>query len=255
MKLSIIVPMFNEVENVPRLRNELLPVLRELAARQAVEVIFVDDGSRDGTDRALRRTFSHRSSDQLRFTAVHHFRNRGLGAALRTGLAAASGEVVMTIDSDGSYDFSEIPALLAYMGPGVDIVTASPYHRDGNVVGVPGSRLILSKGCSLIYRLLVDRRVRTYTSLFRAYRRAVVQNVWFVDDGHQAVAEMLVRGILLGCKVVEYPAVLQRRSVGFSKARVVRTIAAHLRLQFLLFLYRISLKDPVWLALRNRAAT
>jgi dolichol-phosphate mannosyltransferase len=255
MKVSIVVPMFNEVESVPRLRREMLPVVRKLAKRMDVEVIFVDDGSRDGTDRALRHAFSGRGSERLQFTTIHHVRNRGLGSALRTGFLAAGGDVVVTTDSDGTYAYSEIPALLDRMQPGVDIVTASPYHPDGGIVGVPASRLLLSRGCSLIYRLLVDRRVWTYTSMFRAYRRAVVKYVAFGDDGHQAVAEMLVRGLLLGCKVAEYPAVLKRRAYGVSKARIVATVRAHLRFQLQILSYRVSLKDPVWMTLRDRVTS
>jgi dolichol-phosphate mannosyltransferase len=254
MKLSIVVPMFNEVENVPKLRQELLPVLHKLAKQQPVEVIFVDDGSRDGTDRALRRAFSRRGSDRLQFTTIHHVRNRGLGAALRTGFFASDGDVVVTIDSDGSYGYEAIPSLVDRMEPGVDIVTASPYHPNGSVDGVPAARLLLSRGCSLIYRLLVDRRVWTYTSMFRAYRRAVVKNVAFGDDGHQAVAEMLVRAILLGCKVAEYPTVLYRRAFGFSKAKIMATVKTHLRFQWQILSYRLSLKDPVWLTLSDRTA-
>jgi dolichol-phosphate mannosyltransferase len=255
MKLSIVVPMFNEVENIPKLRKELLPVLRQLAKQQSVEVIFVDDGSRDGTDRALRRAFSRRGSDRLQFTTIHHVRNRGLGSALRTGFVAAGGDIVVTIDSDGSYAYGEIPSLLARMKSGVDIVIASPYHPDGKVAGVPAARLILSRGCSLIYRLLVDRDVWTYTSMFRAYRRAVVKNVLFRGDGHHAVAEMLVRGILLGCRVAEHPTVLNRRTFGISKARIVETMKSHLRFQLQILSHRVSLKDPVWLTLRDKVAS
>jgi dolichol-phosphate mannosyltransferase len=255
MKLSIVVPMFNEVESVPKLRKELLPVLQTLAASHAVEVIFVDDGSRDGTDRALRRAFSRRGGDRLQFTTIHHVRNLGLGAALRTGFFAAGGDIIVTIDSDGSYAYSEIPSLLARMGPGVDIVTASPYHPLGGVVGVSSARLLLSRGCSLIYRLLVDRRVWTYTSIFRAYRRAVASHVSFGNEGHQAVAEMLVRGILLGCRVVEHPTVLNRRAFGSSKAKILATVRAHMRFQLQILSYRVSRKDPIWLTLRDRVTT
>jgi dolichol-phosphate mannosyltransferase len=88
--------------------------------------------------------------------------------------------------------------------------------------------------------------------MFRAYRQAVVKNVTFGDDGHQAVAEMLVRAILLGCNVAEVPAVLHRRAFGSSKAKIVATVKTHLRFQWQILSYRLSLKDPVWLTLHDR---
>ncbi|MER3513510.1 MAG: glycosyltransferase family 2 protein, partial [Chloroflexota bacterium] len=69
-------------------------------------------------------------------------------------LKAARGQVIVTTDSDGTYDFASIPRLLAALEPGIDVVTASPYHPQGGVGVLPAYRLALSRGCSMIYRLL-----------------------------------------------------------------------------------------------------
>src|SRR5262249_44074581 len=133
------------------------------------------------------------SSRQVRLQ--RHEINRGLGAALRTGFAAARGRIIITTDSDATYRFSEIPALLTRLSPDIDIVTASPYHPEGSVEGVPGYRLLLSRGSSLAYRLLVGGHLHTYTALFRAYRSEVVRTVTFDSDGFLAVAELLVNAM------------------------------------------------------------
>jgi dolichol-phosphate mannosyltransferase len=156
-------------------------------------------------------------------------------------LTAAQGEILVTADSDGTYQFSEIPALLACLGPGIDIVTGSPYHPDGDVAGVPWYRLFLSRGSSLIYRVLVDWRVHTYTSLFRAYRRQVVQCVDFASDGFLAGTELMVKAMLGGFRVAEYPTVLRRRAYGESKAKLVETIMAHLGFQSQVLGHRIGI--------------
>jgi dolichol-phosphate mannosyltransferase len=244
MKLSIVIPLYDEVENVPKLQQELLPVVRELIRSHEVEVVIVDDGSTDGTWHAME-TFVKTSDSRLRCCLKRHPENRGLGAALRTGFATATGEVIVTTDSDGSYKFTEITTLLSYLTPEVDIVTASPYHPDGKVLGVPSYRLILSRGSSLIYRLLVDWRIRTYTCLFRAYRRDAIEDVSFDCNDFQAVTEILVKGMLLGYRVVEYPAVLHKRSLGTSKVKLARTIMDHLRFQALVLLHRLSLRPLV----------
>jgi dolichol-phosphate mannosyltransferase len=246
MDLSIIVPCYNEVGNVPKLHRELLPVIVELSTNHSVEVVFVDDGSTDGTWQALTEAFGDGNQQpQVSFAFERHPANRGLGAALRTGFAASRGQVVVTTDSDGTYVFSEIPGLLSYLAPDVDMVTASPYHPDGDVVGVPGYRLVLSRGSSAIYRLLVSRRIHTYTCLFRAYRRRVIEHVPFESDGFLAGTEVLVNGLLMGYKAAEYPAVLHSRVWGISKAKIARTILAHLGFQARILLHRLGLRQLV----------
>ena len=170
-----------------------------------------------------------------------HGRNRGLGAAIRTGLAVAQGDILVTTDSDGTYRFTEIPALLALMTPDVDIVTASPYHPQGGVAGVPAYRLILSRGSSLLYRLLVNWRIHTYTALFRAYRRSAIAHITFQSDGFLAGTELLVKAMLSGARPAELPAVLYSRVHGVSKAKIARTIRAHLGFQWRICLHRLGI--------------
>lgn len=244
MNLSVIVPCYNEVDNIPKIRDELLPVVEGLATNHSVEVVFVDDGSRDGTWDALVSTLTPYSRPGLILRFERHAKNRGLGAALRTGFAAALGEVMITTDSDGTYRFTEIPHLLARLTPDVAIVTASPYHPAGGVAGVPGYRLILSRGSSLLYRLLVNRHVHTYTSLFRAYRREVVTRIPFESDGFLAGTELMVKAMLLGYRVAEHPAVLYSRAHGVSKAKLARTIRAHLAFQWRVLQHRLHV-DPI----------
>jgi len=241
VNLSIIIPCYNEAKNVPKIQRELLPVVAELAKIHSLELVFVDDGSTDSTWQELQNSFGNGQELPAAVRFERHEVNRGLGAALRTGFAVARGEVLVTTDSDGTYEFSEIPALLSYLTRDIDMVTASPYHPAGSVVGVPGYRLLLSRGSSAIYRLLVDWRVHTYTSLFRAYRSPVVQNVTFESDGYLAGTELLVKGMLMGYRVAEYPAVLHRRVFGVSKAKLLRTILAHLGFQGSVLLHRLGL--------------
>ncbi len=241
MDLSIVIPCYNEAENVQAMRDELLPELMQLANGRQVEVVLVDDGSTDRTWIALHEVFAGHDFPASVKTVQHDY-NRGLGAALRTGFAAATGKVVVTTDSDGTYRFREIPSLLGVLASGVDIVTASPYHPLGKVDNVPGYRLVLSRGSSTIYRLLVDPHVHTYTALFRAYRREVLDNVSFEADGFLAGTELLVKAMLAGYRVAEYPAVLHARTRGISKAKLARTIRAHLHFQQRTLMHRLRLR-------------
>lgn len=222
--LSIVIPCYNESEGIPSMRERfaaVLPVLRQCAE---VELVLVDDGSSDGSAELLESAFA----DIDNVIVVRHGKNRGIGAALRSGFAHASGNTIVTCDSDGTYPFEEIPALLDRLVPGVDIVTASPYHPDGGIENVPAYRIIISKGASICYRLLVSSHIHTYTALFRACRREVIDQVVTRADGFVMVTELLVESVLAGFNVAEYPAVLRVRRYGQSKARVVRITGTHL---------------------------
>lgn len=244
MDLSIVIPCCNEVDNVPKLQGELLPVAAALAKTRSVELVFVDDGSTDGTLPALQAAFAEATLPMgvvVRFE--QHPVNRGLGAAMRTGFAAARGEIVVSTDADGTYRFSTIPDLLSYFTPAVSIVTASPYHPGGRVENVPSHRLILSQGASFLYRLLVEWGIHTWTCLFRAYRREVLQTVNFESPGYLAGTELMVKAMLAGYRVAEFPTVLYSRVAGASKAKLARTILAHLNFQWQVLQHKLNLKS------------
>jgi dolichol-phosphate mannosyltransferase len=169
--------------------------------------------------------------------------NRGLGAALRTGFEASSGEIIVTTDSDGTYHFSTIPVMLDHLTKDVAIVTASPYHPRGEVVGVPGYRIFLSRGSSLLYRLLLNWRIHTYTALYRAYRREVVDQIHFAANDFLGGTELMVKAMLKGYKVDEFPAALHRRMFGVSKAKLLKTIQSHLTFQGRLVLHRLHIRS------------
>ncbi|MCB0062090.1 MAG: glycosyltransferase family 2 protein [Caldilineaceae bacterium] len=239
MDLSIIIPCYNEVQNINKIHTELLPIVRHMqtqgatgsVATAAIEVIFVDDGSDDGTFFALLDAFGDLEVEGITFEFSQHRVNQGLGAALRTGFDVAKGAVIVTTDADGTYRFEDIPRLVARLTADVDMVTASPYHPDGAVEGVPAYRLLLSRGSSAIYRILADRRVYTYTALFRAYRSSLIRNVPFHSTGFLAGTELLVNAIRMGYRVAEFPTVLYARAFGASKAKIARTVQAHVGFQ------------------------
>lgn len=228
MRVSLVIPAYNEAEGVMQTVGALRPVLDELHASRETEIVFVDDGSTDETAALLKEAFG----EDENVCIVSHERNRGLGAALRTGFGHITGDVVITTDFDGTYAFSNIPNLLhQLLTEDVDIVTASPYHPNGEVEGVPGYRLVFSFGASLLYRLLVKWNVYTWTALFRAYRRPVIDQIAFESDDFLAGTELLVKALLAGFTVSEFPTVLRVRTFGQSSIKIARVTVAHLEFQ------------------------
>jgi dolichol-phosphate mannosyltransferase len=228
MDVSIVIPCFNEKDNVEFLASGLGPVLEELRRERSVELVFVDDGSSDGTGDLLETQFG----DDPEARVIRHERNRGLGGALRTGFAQARGEVIVCSDSDSTYAYTLIPRLLELLEPGVDIVTGSCYHPQGAVENVPTYRVLLSKAASLMYRVILRWDIHTYTCMFRAYRRRVIETVAFESDGFLGVTELLANAVDAGYGVAELACTLRARRYGQSKARVLQIIRSHLRFQW-----------------------
>ncbi len=238
-KVSIVIPCFNEEKGLPSLISKLESVKNCLLESFEVELVFVDDGSTDATYKLLDEKYQNVKGVQM----VKHIQNRGIGAALRTGFSKTSGDIIVTVDSDCTYDPEEIPYLLSYLKDGVDVVVGSPYHPKGKCLGVPGYRFLLSKWLSLIYSFLLKSDIHTYTGLFRAYRRSVLDELHFVSDGFVALAEILIKIILGGKKVVEYPTTLCVRQYGESKLKILKTIFEHLKLISVLILKKKTLKE------------
>lgn len=227
--ISVIIPCFNEEESLPTLRERLLPVLSALGQRFNVELVMVDDGSRDETLGMLRRDFS--DIPGIRSQVISHEANRGISHAMATGFAAARGEIVCTLDSDCTYAPEELPRMIDLLvNSNADIVTGSPYHPEGHVEGVKGWRLLLSKGASWGYSFIVPARLHCYTSFFRAYRREWARPELFKSSGYLGVTEILVTASWRGAEIVEFPVTLRSRAHGQSKMRVARVLLSHLRL-------------------------
>jgi glycosyltransferase involved in cell wall biosynthesis len=238
--VTVVVPCYNEELILPYLANTLKSVIASLEKDYELSFVFVNDGSKDGTAGALEKIFGGRP----RTTIHHHETNRGVAAAILTGIRRASTELVCSIDCDCTYDPHELAKMIPLLTEGVDVVTASPYHPEGAVRNVPGWRLFLSRSSSFLYRRVLRQKLYTYTSCFRLYRRSAVVDLDIRETGFLGVAEILGKLDLRGARIVEYPAVLEVRMLGRSKMKTVRTILGHLRLMSRL----------LWLRLRGKGS-
>jgi len=250
-KISVVVPLFNEKDGIATLGQTLSQLANRLAPEHELECVLVDDGSHDGTNEEAKKCFAWSAK------AVHarHDRNRGLGAAVRTGFVLATGEIVCTIDSDCTFDPLNIPTMLGVLeDQKVDVVTASPYHPQGGVENVLPWRLLLSRGASVLYRRVCTCKLYTYTSLMRVYRRQVIDNVSFESNGFSATTELLLRAAHQGYKVAEVPMVLKSRTIGVSKMKVMYTIRTHLGLMTQAIWWRLSDSKPAVLFTKNTAS-
>jgi dolichol-phosphate mannosyltransferase len=233
--IRFVIPAYNEAENIPNLMADLAPRARELGAR----IIFVDDGSKDGTYEAIQE---HR--DGLHLAVVRHPVNRGLGTAINSGLRAALGEsqdgdAIVTLEADNTSDLDDLPAMLGKFNAGADVVLASVYAPGGRIVGVAPWRLAASKAVSNTFRYAGGlKEIHTLSSLYRVYRAGTLRRAaetygWLLvrEPGFAANVELLLKLYNAGAKVAEVPTVNDwSRRLGVSKMNLKPTVMAYGRL-------------------------
>jgi polysaccharide deacetylase family protein (PEP-CTERM system associated) len=224
--ITVVVPAYNEELAIPYLANTLEEVRAELERDYELHFVFVDDGSTDRTLESLERHFGALPRARI----LQQPANRGVAEAILAGIRASLTPVVCSIDCDCTYDPRQLADMIPLLGWDVAMVTASPYHREGRVLNVPAWRLSLSRTLSFLYRRVLRNKLATYTACFRVYRRAALQGLQLRNGNFLGVAEMLTRLDLRGARVVEFPAVLEVRMLGYSKMKILRTIRGHLGL-------------------------
>ncbi len=240
-RIWLALPAFNEERSLPALLERCIPLGRRLEERgTGLAVLVVDDGSRDGT-LAAAKSFQGR----LALEVVPHGVNRGLGAALRTGIAAAlersgADDSIATMDADNTHDPALIPEMerLLIERP-VDLVIASRYAPGGREVGLSPLRRVLSRGASALLALTAPvPGARDYTCGYRLYRGAFLRRAaeaWgerlIEESGFTCMAELLLKLGRGGARVAEVPLVLRYDlKAGASKMKMTRTIARYFAL-------------------------
>lgn len=226
--VSVIVPMFNEQENVKSTLDRLTQALDSIPRRW--EIIVVDDGSTDQTLR-LARDYS-RLNGWVK--PVSYPVNQGRGKALRVGFAQARGKIICTTDADLSYDEKYILQMIELLdkNPDADLVVGSPYAQGGEAVGVPLHRLLLSKWGNKILGFAMKGGISTVTGVLRAYRRECISSLELESDGKEIHLEILSKALSMGYKVKELPAALKARAKGKSKFKFKATAVSHLIFSF-----------------------
>jgi dolichol-phosphate mannosyltransferase len=219
VKLSVVIPCFNERANVDQFPTELIPELQKLDGCRW-EIIGVDDGSTDGTSDALAKL--------PQITIIRNPRNRGLGAALRAGFAQACGEWIVALDADLTFHPRHIKDLIARQKEtGADMVGGSPFLGAGGMSRVDPARRVPSLLVNAFYRGLFNRRLTSYTGIFRLYRASALKALDLKSQGFEINAEIAARLHQSGKKLQEVPVPLTTRTLGASKLNILRELRRH----------------------------
>jgi dolichol-phosphate mannosyltransferase len=213
LQAMMIVPTYNEIENLEPLVTQLL------ALQCGLGVIVVDDNSPDGTGAVADRL----AAEHPEVRVIHRPGKMGLGTAYRAGfnLAFELGvPLVMTMDADFSHPPKYIPDMIAKVQSGYDLVIGSRYVRGGGAVGCTAWRVLLSRFANLFAKTMLGLSALDCTAGFRCYRREALQAIdldSILSQGYSYLMEMLYRVQRAGYCVGEVPIVFVNRQHGVSK--------------------------------------
>jgi len=191
--LSVFFPAYNDATSLPPLVRKTFDVLREHVADY--EVIVVNDGSRDKTEHVLEQL--RREFDPF-LRVVTHTENRGYGAALRSGFAAATKDYVFYTDGDGQYDIGELPKLLERMGTETGLVNGYKLERQD-----PRHRIWIGNVYNFCARLLFRIRIRDIDCDYRLIRRPLLDKIHLTSTSGTICVELVRKLELSGCQVAE----------------------------------------------------
>ena len=208
--LSVVVPVMNEQESLEPLYSRLLGVLEGLGT--GYEVIFVDDGSTDGSFEALRRL--HEADARVR--VIRFSRNFGQTAAFAAGFADARGETIVTLDADLQNDPADIPLLLDKVRQGYDLVSGWRRRRRDPLL----TRRLPSRLANRLIGLVTGVRLHDYGCSLKAYRSEVVKELRLYGEMHRFIPALASR---MGARITEVPVRHYPRLYGHSKYNMGRT--------------------------------
>jgi glycosyltransferase involved in cell wall biosynthesis len=211
--LSVVIPAYNEENGIAEMASRVLsvgPALKQVGVDQ-LELLVVDDGSRDRTAAVAQNIEG--------VTLIRHPRNRGYGAALKTGFSKASGELIGFLDADGTYPPEYFPQLCVAALDGADLIIGS--RMAGEESKMPVTRRVGNFFFASLLSLLSHQKVTDSASGMRVFKREILKQVYPLPDGLNLTPVMSTRALHEGVRIREVPIPYSER-VGRSKLSVIR---------------------------------
>ncbi|GAB4377601.1 MAG: glycosyltransferase [Elainellaceae cyanobacterium] len=225
LQVSVVVPIYNEVESIPRLLDAIASTLQENGI--SYEIVIVDDGSSDGSTQLLRNLAQQRND----LRAVLLRRNYGQTAAMAAGFSHAQGQSIITLDGDLQNDPRDIPLLLAKLEEGYDLVSGWRKNRQDAMV----TRLIPSKIANWLIARVTGVNLHDYGCSLKAYRLELVMDMNLYGELHRFIPAL---AFIEGARIAEIPVRHHARQFGRSKYGLGRTFRVLMDLFTIYFMKR-----------------
>jgi glycosyltransferase involved in cell wall biosynthesis len=224
MDISVVIPVYSEAEALPELHQALTDALDRIS--QSAEIVFVDDGSSDGSA-AVLDGLAHADA---RTQVLHLRRNYGQTAALMAAFQHSTGDVIIPMDGDGQNDPSDIPRLLDKLSEGFDVVSGWRTRRDDHF-----SRRLPSVVANRLISVLLGVPLHDYGCTMKAYRREVIEDIRLYGEMHRFIP---IYAAWEGASVTELPVSHHARRHGKSKYGLGRISRVFLDLVIMYFIDR-----------------
>lgn len=223
-ELSVVAPVYNEEEGI----EQVVRYWHEVLTRNGIssEIVLANDGSTDRTLEILERL----KQDVPELRVVAYTPNRGYGYALKTAIRASTGNLVVTLDSDGQFDLGEFPALLQELKTkNLDFVTGFRKKKKDNPF-----RVIADRGLNLIVRTMFGVKLRDTNCAMKLIRGDLARGLNIEATGYPTPTEITVKLVVLGTRSSEVGVTHSERLLGTSKLKFMRTVVSMFR--FLIYL-------------------
>lgn len=234
MDLSVVIPVYNEVESLPLLHASVREALKDL--KRSWEVVYVNDGSRDGSDKVLAELAVQ---DPQHVCVVEFRRNFGQTTAIAAGIDHAQGDVIVFLDADLQNDPKDIPMILQKLDEGYDVVSGWRKDREDNAL----TRNLPSHMANWLISNVTGVHLHDYGCTLKAYRREALTGFRLYGEMHRFIP---VYADSVGARILEVPVTHHARKYGQSKYGLERTIKVVLDLIAVQFLTR-SANKPIYL--------
>lgn len=222
-RVSVVVPVYNEVESIPLLIEMIATALQQQGI--SYEIVCVDDGSKDGSSDLLRQLARERTD----LKAVLLRRNYGQTAAMSAGFNHAAGDVIVTLDGDLQNDPADIPLLLGKLEEGYDLVSGWRQARQDAMV----TRLVPSKIANWLIRKVTEVQIHDYGCSLKAYRSELVRDMHLYGELHRFLPAL---AFIEGARIAELPVRHHARRFGKSKYGLGRTFRVLMDLATIFFM-------------------
>jgi glycosyltransferase involved in cell wall biosynthesis len=235
MYLSIVIPVFNEVESLPQLHNSIHETMKSLQNLDW-EIVFVDDGSIDGSQAILERLALE---DPKHTLSVELRRNYGQTAAIAAGIDYSQGDIIVLMDADLQNDPADIPKMLELIDQGYDVVSGWRFYRKDTYI----TRKFPSRIANWLISWVTGVHLHDYGCTLKAYRREVLKGFRLYGEMHRFIPAYTYS---VGAKMIEIPVQHHPRKFGKTKYNLTRSFKVILDLFTVKFLISYANK-PIYL--------
>ena len=235
MELSIIIPTYNEIDNI----KKILPILNLILKRDKInyEIIVVDDNSHDGTWQHVKNV----SKKNKKIKLLLRKDKIGITSAILDGFKAAKGDVLIPVMADMSDDPNDIIRLYRKMKEdNYDIVFTTRFGKGGRTYNYPKIKYFFNRFTNYLLMLLFGIKYLDSTNAFKAYNKNVVKNISLDSNGSEALIELTIKAYFNGTKFTEVPISWHNRKIGKTKFNMAKSIGRYLKMLIKIFISKYS---------------